>query len=74
MTMVVESVKGGERMEKLLSCEDVALRYSVEIATVWRWVREKKLTAIKTGKTYKFRPQDIERFEAENTTTGREPN
>ena len=55
-------------MEKLLTCEDVAARYSVELTTVWRWVREKRLTAIKTGKMYSFRLQDLEKFEAENAT------
>ena len=56
-------------MEKLLTCEEVAMRYSVKIDTVWAWVREKKLAAIKTGKMYAFRPRDLEKFEEENSTT-----
>ena len=55
-------------MEKFLTCEDVATRYNVKINTVWRWVREKKLAAIKTGKKYAFRLQDLEKFEDENKT------
>jgi len=55
-------------MEKLLNCEQVAARYNVKKDCVWKWVREKKLNAIKTGKYYNFRLQDLEKFESENAT------
>jgi excisionase family DNA binding protein len=55
-------------MEKLLTCEQVAERYNVKVETVWGWVRDKKLPAVKTGKMYAFRPKDLEKFEVENLT------
>jgi excisionase family DNA binding protein len=56
-------------LEKLLTCEQVAERYGVKVITVWEWVREKRLSAVKAGKKYLFRPVDLEKFEDENTTT-----
>ena len=36
-------------MEHFYSCEQVAERYGVKVATVWEWIRSKKLPAIKKG-------------------------
>jgi excisionase family DNA binding protein len=57
-------------MQIFLSCEDVSARYGVKTSTVWAWVREKKITAVKVGKKYLFKPQDLEKFEAANATGG----
>lgn len=40
-------------MEKIYSCEQVAERYGVAVSTVWEWIRNKKLPAVKVGKLYK---------------------
>ena len=56
-------------MEKAFySCQEVADRYGVKISTVWAWVREKKLPAVKLGKNYKVKKEDLEKFESENST------
>lgn len=55
-------------MEKYMTCEDVAERYSVEVATVWGWIRRKKLGAIKAGKVYRITQEDIRKFEEEGRT------
>ena len=55
-------------MEKNLTCNDVAEKYGVKKLTVWAWIREKKLNAIKTGKNYSIRPQDIQEFEESRKT------
>ncbi|MFC4355344.1 helix-turn-helix domain-containing protein [Chryseomicrobium palamuruense] len=55
-------------LEKYFSCEEVAERYGVKVITVWSWIREKKLKAIKTGKMYSIRPQDLEEFEESRRT------
>lgn len=55
-------------MEKYLSCEEVADRYGVKVITVWAWIREKKLKAIKSGKMYHIRPQDLAEFEETRQT------
>ncbi|WFD12247.1 helix-turn-helix domain-containing protein [Tepidibacter hydrothermalis] len=55
-------------MEKYLSCEEVAEKFSVKVITVWSWIREKKLKAIKTGKMYHIRPQDLAEFEEARKT------
>lgn len=51
-------------MDKLYRCEQVAERYGVNTATVWRWVREKKLHALKIGKRYLIRESDMQHFES----------
>lgn len=50
-------------MEKFLTCDDVAARYGVKKITVWAWIREKKLNAIQTGRSYSIRPEDLKEFE-----------
>lgn len=50
-------------MEKFYSCEQVAERYGVKVATVWTWVREKKLPAVKIGGVYRVRESDLAEFE-----------
>lgn len=56
-------------MTKLYACEDVAERYGVRIETVWDWIRNKKLTAMKIGKSYKIREEDLKSFEERSLTT-----
>lgn len=56
-------------MEKLYSCEQVAERYKVKIETVWAWIREKKLSAVKIGKSYRVKESDLAEFEQNNKTT-----
>lgn len=55
-------------MEKLYSCEQVAERYKVKIETVWAWIREKKLSAIQIGKSYRVQEKDLLEFEKSNKT------
>lgn len=55
-------------MEKIYSCEEIAERYGVKISTVWDWIRNKKLTAMKIGKSYKVREEDLKKFEESRLT------
>lgn len=55
-------------MSKMLTCEDVAERYGVQIITVWDWIRKKKLPALKIGKSYRIKESDLEEFENERRT------
>lgn len=55
-------------MEKYLSCEEVAEKFGVKLITVWAWIREKKLPAIKIGKMYRITPKDLEEFEMSRRT------
>lgn len=55
-------------MEKFYSCEQVADRYKVKIETVWAWIREKKLPAVKIGKQYRIKDSDLTTFEQSNKT------
>ena len=51
------------------SCQEVADRYGVKINTVWSWIRDKKLPAVRLGKNYKVRCEDLNKFEESNLTT-----
>ncbi|MBQ8511342.1 MAG: helix-turn-helix domain-containing protein [Clostridia bacterium] len=55
-------------MEKLFSCEEIAERYAVKITTVWAWIRGGELPAIKVGKQYRIRADDLEAFEQKSNT------
>lgn len=55
-------------MEKLYTCEQVAKRYSVKPNTVWSWVRDRKLPAIKIGTRYRISEQALAAFESSNST------
>ena len=55
-------------MPKYYSCQEVADIYGVKVITVWNWVRKQKLPAIKIGKQYRIREDDLMKFEEENKT------
>lgn len=51
-------------MERLFTCREVAKRYGVSRETVWRWIRTKRLCAVKVGtRNYRVRGEDLEAFE-----------
>lgn len=56
-------------MSDMYTCEQVARRYGVKTLTVWDWIRKKKLTAIRLGRDYRIRQEDLEAFEKSRLTT-----
>lgn len=50
-------------MEKIYTCEEIAERYGVKLATVWGWIRDKRLIAFKVGKFYRIKETDLKKFE-----------
>ncbi|HIW14882.1 MAG TPA: helix-turn-helix domain-containing protein [Firmicutes bacterium] len=50
-------------MANLYTCSQIAERYHVKPATVWGWIRKKKLPAQKIGKQYLVREEELHRFE-----------
>lgn len=56
-------------MSKMYTCEEIAERYGVKVITVWDWIRKKKLPALKLGKEYRVRDEDIKIFEDSRLTT-----
>lgn len=40
-------------MSKMYTCDEVAERYKVKVITVWDWIRQRKLNAIKLGREYR---------------------
>lgn len=61
--------KGVFCLEKVYSCEDIANRYGVKVETIWAWIREKRLSAVKIGKSYRVKEADLLAFEKANRTT-----
>ena len=54
-----------EKNETMYSCHEVAALYGVKVSTVWNWIRTKRLQAIKIGKLYRIKPEELTRFETE---------
>lgn len=55
-------------MEKFFSCKEIAERYAVKITTVWKWIRRGDLPAVKAGRLYRIRADDLDEFERKNRT------
>lgn len=55
-------------MGKLYTCAEIAGKYRVQTRTVWDWIRSKKLVAIKVGKGYRVKEEDLELFEDSRKT------
>lgn len=58
-------------VSKMYTCEEIAERYNIQVITVWDWIRKKKLPAIKIGRSYRVREEDLNEFENERRTIGR---
>lgn len=48
--------------EQYYSIEEVSKLLKVAYLTVYRWIKAKKLKAIKAGKQYRIRKSDLEMF------------
>ncbi|HBB76375.1 MAG: binding domain protein, excisionase family protein [Candidatus Levybacteria bacterium GW2011_GWC1_40_19] len=48
--------------EQFYSIEEVSQMLNVAYLTVYRWIRAKKLIALKAGKQYRIRREDLEKF------------
>lgn len=57
--------------KKLYSPRQVAERYGVKISTVWAWIREAKLPAVKLGRLYRVFENDLAAFELKKQNQGR---
>lgn len=55
-------MKAGDIMPQFLTCDEVAEMFQVKKVTVWDWIRTKKLNAIRTGRDYRVRPEDVQDF------------
>lgn len=49
-------------METLLTPEQVASQLSVEITTVYTWLRNSRLAGVKLGRLWRVRAADVEQF------------
>ena len=55
-------------MSTYYTCEEVAGIFKVKKLTVWDWIRKKKLPAVKIGRDYRIRPEDLQAFEKARET------
>lgn len=59
-------------MANYYTCAEVAVRYGVQIITVWDWIRKGKLSAIRLGRDYRISEADLQAFEDERRTVPKE--
>ena len=57
-----------ETIPRMRTAAGIVARYSVKIATVWDWIRNGRMPAVKVGKAYLVRQEDLQRFEAAHYT------
>nr|WP_302549534.1 helix-turn-helix domain-containing protein [Enterocloster clostridioformis] len=50
-------------MPKYYTCEEIAERYRVKTATVWGWIRNGRLSAIRIGGLYRVAESAMAKFE-----------
>lgn len=67
-TSINNNKKGGIFLAKMYTCDEVAERYKVKVITVWDWIRQRKLNAIKLGREYRISEDDLIQFENERKT------
>lgn len=61
-------------MSKMYTCDEVAERYKVKVITVWDWIRQQKLGALKIGREYRVSEEDLNAFEtARKTIPAKQP-
>lgn len=48
--------------DQYYSIEEVAKTLKVAYLTVYRWIQAKRLIAVKAGKQYRIKKEDIDRF------------
>ena len=54
-------------MENLMTCQAVADRLSVDLETVWRWIRSGMLQAYKVGRFYRISQEQLDAFVKEQS-------
>lgn len=55
-------------MSKMYTCEEIAKMYGVKIFTVWDWIKRKKIKALKIGREYRIKEEDLKAFEESSAT------
>lgn len=50
------------KAEEYYSIEEVSKTLKVAYLTVYRWIRVKKLVALKAGKQYRIKKEDLDKF------------
>lgn len=53
--------------ERLLTVQDVAEYLQLKSFTIYRWIKDGKIPAIKIGGVWRFRPQDIREWIGSHT-------
>ena len=61
-------------MGKLYTCNEIAERYSVKVITVWDWIRNGKLKAIKLPKGYRVSEEAVAEYESKLIVNCRQSN
>lgn len=60
--------KGSDELSKMYTCEEIAEMYGVKIFTVWDWIKRKKIKALKIGREYRIKEEDLKAFEESSAT------
>lgn len=53
--------------EKLLTAPQVADYLQLKVGTIYKWARNGEIPAVKVVRTWRFRPEDVERWLRKHT-------
>lgn len=50
-------------MSEYYTCDEIAAKYKVQKLTIYSWIKNKKLGALKLGREYRISQDDLDTFE-----------
>ena len=59
-------MKGEKKPEKLMTLEEVAEYLRLSVHTIYKFAQKGKIPALKAGKKWRFRKEDIDRWLMDN--------
>lgn len=59
-------MKGENKPEKLMTLEEVAEYLRLSVHTIYKMAQKRKIPALKAGKKWRFRKEDIDKWLREN--------
>jgi len=64
--ILISAMKGEKKPEKLMTLKEVAEYLRLSVHTIYKMAQKGKMPALKAGKKWRFRKEDIDRWLMDN--------